>query len=350
MSTRLIHAGSQWRSEVRDQSDIGECRRMAKRLAQTRGFDEQDVGRVCIVATELATNLVRHGGGGEMLLQVLEDGVVPQLEMMVMDRGPGMRDVGECLRDGYSSAGTPGTGLGAVSRLSAVFDVFSTPDKGTIVLSRVARASDAGSRASLGAPEAAATRLEFGAICIALAGEIECGDCWCIADDGSTVSLLVADGLGHGPLAATAARAAAEAFEERPFDDPLSVVQNLNRRLSGGRGAVAACAQLHPAPGKLEYAGVGNISGVISQPSASRGLVSFNGTLGTPSVRCRQFDYECPPDGVVIMHSDGLSARWHLGDYPGLHRRHPAVIAGVLFRDHARKHDDATVLVARQRP
>ena len=350
MTIRIIRAEAQLCLDVREQSDIGECRRAASRLAQERGFDEEEVGKVAIVATELGTNLVRHGGGGAMLLQLLEDGTMPQLEIVAIDRGPGMRDVAECLRDGYSSAGTPGTGLGAASRLSAAFDLFSARDKGTVVLSRVAR-NEAGARsagASAGRP--IGDRLEFGAICVPLAGETACGDAWRIAEDEAKVSLLVTDGLGHGPLAAAASRTATETFEDRPLDDPVSIMQNLNQRLTGGRGAVAACAQFHPASGKLDYAGVGNISGVIVGPSRSQGMVSLNGTLGVMAPRSRQFDYDCGSDGVIVMHSDGLSARWQLADYPGLLLRHAAVIAAVLFRDCARKRDDATVLVARHRP
>jgi anti-sigma regulatory factor (Ser/Thr protein kinase) len=344
MIMRLIRAGTQLRYAVREQSDIGECRRIAGRLAQAGGFDEEDVGRISIVATELATNLVRHAGGGEMLTQVLEDDVARQLEMVTIDRGPGMRDVEECMRDGFSTAGTAGTGLGAAWRLSASFDLFTEPGKGTVVLSRVARKREAAARLP------AQRRLEFGALCVPLAGESECGDSWRIADGGSSVSLLVADGLGHGALAAVAARAATDAFEEHPLEDPLAVVQNINRRLQGGRGAVAACARLRPEEGKLEYAGVGNICAAILEPPGARGLVSSNGTLGTPTPRARTFGYDYATDGLVVMHSDGLSARWRLADYPGLHLRHAAVIAGVLFRDCARQRDDATVLVARHRP
>jgi anti-sigma regulatory factor (Ser/Thr protein kinase) len=351
MTIRIIRAEAQLCFEVREQSDIGEYRRTASRLAQGRGFDEEEVGKVSIVATELATNLVRHGGGGAMLLQLLEDGAMPQLEMVAIDRGPGMLDVAECMRDGHSTAGTPGTGLGAVSRLSAAFDLFSARDKGTVVLSRVACKPDTGVRsAGASARPPIGDRLEFGVICVPVAGEAACGDGWRIAEDEAKVSLLVTDGLGHGPLAAAASRSATEAFEDRPFDDPVSMMQHLNQRLTGGRGAVAACAQLRPASGKLDYAGVGNISGVIVGPSRSRGMVSLNGTLGGMAPRSRQFDYDYGTDGVVVMHSDGLSSRWQLADYPGLLLRHAAVIAAVLFRDFARKRDDATVLVARHRP
>lgn len=351
MTIRIIRAEAQLCFNVREQSDVGECRRTASRLAQGRGFDEEEVGKISIVATELAANLVRHGGGGVMLLQLLEEGAMPLLEMVAIDRGPGMRDAAECMRDGYSTAGTPGTGLGAASRLSAAFDLFSAPDKGTVVLSRVARKPEAGARsAGASARQPIGGGLEYGVICIPLAGETACGDAWRIAEGEAKVALLVADGLGHGPLAAAASRTATETFEDRPLDEPVSMMQNLNQRLTGGRGAVAACAQLHPASGKLDYAGVGNISGVIVEPGRSRGMVSMNGTLGVMAPRSRQFDYDYGSDGVVVMHSDGLSARWQLADYPGLLLRHAAVIAAVLFRDCARKRDDATVLVARHRP
>jgi hypothetical protein len=77
-------------------------------------------------------------------------------------------------------------------------------------------------------------------------------------------------------------------------------------------------------------------------------LVSHHGTLGAAQpLRAQQFTYECPAGALLIMHSDGLAARWNLSDYPGLQQRHPAVVAGVLYRDKVRVRDDATVLVAR---
>jgi anti-sigma regulatory factor (Ser/Thr protein kinase) len=341
MNDRIITADLPVRVGISGQSDIGECRRTARRLGEACNLDENDVGKICIVATELATNVVRHGGGGEMLVQVLNDGMTPQVEMLAIDHGRGMEDVDRCLRDGYSTGGTPGTGLGAVSRLSTTFDVFSVPGQGTVALSRVEPKS---ARSS---PAAGAHRLQFGAVCVALAGEIECGDTWRIADRGAVLSVMVADGLGHGPLAATASRAAAQAFADRPFDEPSSVMQSLHRSLAGTRGAVAACARLHTAESRVDYAGVGNIHGAIVGCERSRGMVSHNGTLGIQVPRPKQFAYDWPPGELVVMHSDGLSARWNLGEHPGLYTHHPAIVAAVLYRDLGRKRDDATVVVVR---
>src|SRR5882757_855140 len=238
MMGRIISA-SQSRLVVSDNSDIGECRRSAKRLADGYEFDEVSAGRIGIVATELATNLVRHAGRGEVLMQVLDDGINPELEVLAIDQGPGMQDADACLRDGYSTGGTAGQGLGAVARLSSTFDLFSIAGQGTVVLSRNGRNSDTSRREA-----AARSPLELGAISVAVAGEIECGDTWRVADGGSLVSILVADGLGHGPLAATASRAAAAVFSARPFDVPSLTMQNCHRALAGSRGAAAACALL----------------------------------------------------------------------------------------------------------
>jgi len=199
MTGRII-AGSQVCVAVSDESGIGECRRSARRFADAFQFDEVCAGRIGIIATELATNILRHAERGEILIQVLDDGMTPELELLAVDKGPGMQDVDACIRDGYSTGGTAGCGLGAVSRLSSTFDVFSAVGQGTVVLSRTERKPDTAHR------------------------------------------------------------------------------------------------------------------------------------------------------GIAARRSDGVSARWSLSAYPGLYRRHSAVVAAVLYRDFARRRDDATVIVARLRP
>jgi anti-sigma regulatory factor (Ser/Thr protein kinase) len=307
-------------------------------MAETRGLDATLVGRVGIVATELANNLIKHAGRGELLIQAIEDGSSSTLEIVAIDRGPGMH-LDTCMRDGYSTAGTAGTGLGAVLRMSTLFDAYSLIDQGTVVVSRISPAPPSLSSASLPAAP------EFGAICLALAGEIECGDTWRIAHRGEEAVILVADGLGHGALAATASSAAAAAFAQRPFDAPSQCMQRLHDALGGTRGAAAACAVLDPGQRKITYAGVGNISGSVLSADRSKGMVSHNGTLGVQLLRMQQFEYDYDRGSRVVMHSDGMSARWSIGEYPGLLTHHAAVIAAVLYRDHARTRDDVTVIV-----
>jgi anti-sigma regulatory factor (Ser/Thr protein kinase) len=332
---RLLESRSQARMMVEELSQVGACRRAAQRLAEAHEFDETLVGRIGIIATEMTNNLIKHAKRGELLIQALRDGSSVSIELVTIDRGPGMQ-VDLCMRDGYSTAGTPGTGLGAISRMSTMFDVYSH-GQGTVAVARVDNRDKTQGPVS--------PNFDFGAISVAITGEIECGDVWRIASHGGVIAILVGDGLGHGPLAATAARAAAVAFEQRPFDPPAESMQQLHRALAGSRGAAAACALLHP-DGKIVYAGVGNISGSVVSTERSRGMVSHNGILGVQLVRKQQFEYACAAGERVVMHSDGVSGRWSLGAYPGLLARHAAVIAGIIYRDHARPRDDATVIVS----
>jgi anti-sigma regulatory factor (Ser/Thr protein kinase) len=338
---RMLESRSQSRLQMEDVSHVGECRRTAQHLAETHEFDPTLVGRVGIVATELGNNLIRHASRGELLIQALCDGTDVTIELVAIDRGPGMH-LDTCMRDGYSTAGTAGTGLGAVLRLSTLFDVYSVAGEGTVVVSRIAKRGPAGSAQSA---IRNATPV-FGAICLAVAGETECGDAWRIAERSNETAIMVADGLGHGPLAAAASRAAAATFSERPFEPPSEAMQRLHHTLSGGRGAAVACAVLDADKAKVVYSGVGNIAGSVINGERSKGMVSHNGTLGVQLLRKQQFEYDFGRGSRVVMHSDGMSARWAVSAYPGLFARHAAVIAAVLYRDHARARDDITVVVS----
>jgi anti-sigma regulatory factor (Ser/Thr protein kinase) len=339
---RRVFGGSQLSITITDSSSVGESRRTAKQLAESHGFDETQVGRICIIATEIAANILKHATTGSVLLQVLDDGLQAEFEVLGIDKGPGMADFDRCLRDGYSTQGTAGTGLGALSRLSSMFDAYSIADKGTVVLSRTTKVLAAA--AARRPPKAG---FELGAISVAVTGELECGDAWRVVEQESSMAVMVADGLGHGSLAAVASRAAATVFLADPFEPPASAMAAMHRGLAGSRGAAAACLILRVADESADYSGVGNIYGAIVGGERSRGMVSHNGTLGVQLLRAQQFAYPWPAGNLAIMHSDGLSSRWSLADYPGLFQRHPALIAAALYRDNVRVRDDATIVVAR---
>jgi anti-sigma regulatory factor (Ser/Thr protein kinase) len=331
----------QRRIVVSDSSAIGVARRVATQIATENGADETQAGRVAIVATELATNLVRHAGRGDLLLQVLKLDSGPVVELLAIDAGPGMSDPQRCLSDGYSTAGTAGNGLGAIRRMAQFFDLYSLPDRGTVLVARIAIG------ATIDAPAPSMHAVHYGAICIALAGETVCGDGWQIAHTDTALSLIVSDGLGHGLSAHEASNEALAAFAAQPWSPPTATLGRAHERMSSTRGGAVACAIIDSERGNLCYAGVGNVAGCLIGGERSQGLVSHNGTVGAQMRRVQAFEYPWMPQQVLVMHSDGLSARWHLSDYPGLMSRHPALIAAVLFRDHARARDDATVVVAK---
>ena len=250
------------------------------------------------------------------------------------------------MHDGFSTGGTSGTGLGAVRRLSSAFDVHSTPPAGTVVFCRVAAGTDSppASRTSTGG-----SSLEWGVVCVPAPGETVCGDAWRVAGAEGEAAVIIADGLGHGPLAADAARQAAAAFETSPLQDARSIVEAAHDKTQGTRGAAVAVARVNSPAGVLRYAGVGNISGTLLNGGESRGLFSHNGTVGVQVRKVQEFEYPWDDAAMLVMHSDGLQTRWDLDAYPGLRFRHPAVIAAVLYRDFCRGRDDATVLVVRLR-
>jgi hypothetical protein len=262
-----------------------------------------------------------------LLLQTLGSGEDAVIELLAIDTGPGMSDVSRCLRDGYSTAGTPGTGLGAIRRLADVFDIHSNPGQGTVVMARFGRSS----------------ARPCGAVSIPVAGEIDCGDAWHVEHGPDATAVIVIDGLGHGTFAAEAARVGVDAMRASPFSAPHDTLLRANALMSKTRGGAGACALI--CGGRVRYAGVGNISGSLVWAGRSQGLVSQNGTLGMGSRRLQLFEYHAEPGALLVMHSDGVSARWDLKNRPDLLPCHPAVIAGVIYRDHGRGRDDATVVV-----
>ena len=322
--------------EVTEASQIGEARRVAARAARTADMDETKRAEVAIVATELATNLVRYAEHGRLLIQTLTIGSTTVLDLVAVDSGPGIADLSRCFRDGFSSGGTSGTGLGAVRRLSTEFDAHSMPGKGTIVVARIA-ANRTGA-----APRA---RFAFGAVSLPMPGETVCGDTWRVAERDDEIAVMVADGLGHGPLAAEASTRVADSFTADPFADADAFFQRAHRAAHGSRGAAVACSTISRS-GEVHFAGVGNIAGMLVAPETCRGLPSQNGTVGVEMRNVKVFPpYRWPDRGFLILHSDGLTSRCTLDPYPGLLVRHPAVVAAVLYRDFLRGRDDATVVV-----
>ena len=323
---------------VQDQSQVAEARRRATELAERHGFGGTDTGKVAIVATELATNLIKHSPGGEILVGTFEDAESSGVQLLALDKGPGMANVAACLADGYSSAGTAGHGLGAVLRQSHFVDIASWPGVGTAVLARVAPGQPTLARAPAGAG--------WGAVSVPMPGENVCGDSWSVSNGAAGATLLVADGLGHGPDAAEASVEAVRLFHR--FNGHLvpTLLDYVHGGLRATRGAAVAIARFDRDARKIIYSGVGNIAGVLAVNGTLRRMVSMAGTAGHIARKIQAFDYPFEA-GLIIMHSDGLQSSWTLERYPNLATFHPTLIAAVLYRDLTRGRDDATVLVAK---
>lgn len=329
MSTLQQHVG------IAHATDIAAARRAGVQLAQSLGFDETLSGQLAIAITEAATNVLKHAGGGKVLIAP-SPAHDQSIDVLALDTGPGMGNVAQSMQDGVSTAGTAGNGLGAMRRLSTGFDVYSAPGKGTAVFMRIG---------TPGRP----SPIEAGAVCVPMPGEDACGDGWAMLADDAGAAVLMADGLGHGPEAARAASAAIGVFVSRPALAPAAVIDAAHIALRSTRGAALAVVRLEVEAATLRFAGIGNISACVRSDAGCRQLMSHNGIVGHNMRKVQEFPLPWPADALFVIHSDGLSKQWDLDSYPGLSRCHPALVAGVLYRDFSRGRDDATVAVFRHR-
>jgi anti-sigma regulatory factor (Ser/Thr protein kinase) len=321
---------------VTESNQVGDARRHGSAMAAALGFDEAGASRAGLTVTELATNIVKHGGGGEILLRPLGMNGAAGVELIALDRGPGIADIGASMRDGHSTAGSPGLGLGSILRAAPDLEIYSQEDKGTVLRCEL--------WASGAAPNSG--KLQMSAICVPKRGEDVCGDDWAFLANRGRHAMMVVDGLGHGTDAAIAARAAKAIFSrnEMSAEEALDAIHHA---LLATRGAAAAVAVVQPGRSLLAYAGIGNIVGVIRHAQKGRHLVSHGGILGHRATKIQEFSFPFPANALLIMHTDGLSSHWDLDKYPGLEAKHPGLIAAVLYRDHARARDDVTVAVVR---
>jgi anti-sigma regulatory factor (Ser/Thr protein kinase) len=321
-------------------TSAGAARRGAERLADKLGLPASRVAEIGLAATEIATNVQRHGGGGALLLRAHRGDAGAAVEIVALDTGPGIADLREARRDGSSSRGTLGIGLGAIERLADTLEIVSEPGRGTVLIARFSARSSREAADDLDAPAAGITR--------ALSGEDVCGDAYAVRAHGR-LTLMMCDGSGHGPLAASASRTAVRVFEdpEQPASPPAAVLARIHRALIGSRGGAVAVAELDPVAEVVRYAGVGNISGAILTSEDKRSMVSIGGVAGYREPTIRTFEYPLPVGAVVVMHSDGVRSRWPADTVRGLLGRNPLLMAAVLLRDAGARHDDACVLVGR---
>lgn len=340
METILSREGRQTIFAIGDPSGIAAARRGAEQLMQGQGFDDTVIGKVALVITEAATNLIKHAAQGDIVVRLLRAGSVMGLEILAIDSGPGMTDLALNMRDGMSTVGTWGVGLGAMQRMADEFDIYTRPGKGTAIRMVMWSAPS----------DVPVRKWQVGAVCLPLVGEEVSGDAWAADCIATGALLLVADGLGHGPLAAEASEAAARVVAVHPGASPALILEEAHEALRDTRGAAVAVARIDTAAKEITFAGVGNISACVQYSDERRQMISHAGIVGNNMRKLQEFVLPWPDDTALILHSDGLGTRWDLEQYPGLAARHPSLIAAVLYRDFARGRDDVCVLVVRAHP
>ncbi len=329
--------GEQFQFSIGESSQVAEARRKATALACATGLDENRAGICALVASEMGTNLVKHAKEGEIFLRAITEGAMQGIEVMALDRGPGMVNVSRALQDGYSTAGSSGTGLGAIVRMATEFDIFSMPGRGTGLVARVWK----GAGLSASSPQVVRT----GVINLAKTGESVSGDGWYSESSSRRTVCAVVDGLGHGPLAARAAVLAVESLREHHDASLSEQIDFAHGALRSTRGAALGVAEILHDQGLVKFVGIGNIMAAVHQDGVSKSMVSQNGILGHQIRRVTEFQYLWSESAMLVMCSDGINTHWDVNQYAGLAGRDPSLIAATLYRDFTRGRDDTTVLV-----
>ena len=327
---------------VDDPSRIAEVRRAAALIGHTVGLTPELVAQASLVTSELCTNILKYAGRGHIWLNPLcAKGTAYGLDIVASDQGPGITDFEASAKDGFSTGGSLGIGLGSIRRAAALFDVYTGPGLGTALLVRL-------HEKKVAAP--ADDGFTVGSRMTPIRGETVSGDGWSCLRFGDSMAVALVDGLGHGPKAAEAAHAAVEAFHASiRAVGPAQAIQRAHQELKSTRGAVMAVACLDARAQTLRFAGLGNISAVIYTQGDMVRLASNDGTVGYGVRAARESTASWTPRSTLILNTDGLSSRWSLAKHPGLLACHPMLIAAVLHRDFARNTDDATAVVIQGR-
>lgn len=315
---------------------MGEARRHVALLCEELGFNGVLTGQAGIVTNELGGNLHKHARRGQLWIATSTN-EVPELEILAVDVGPGIRDIDMAMRDGFSTGGSPGTGLGAVKRLSADFDIHSEESKGTIVLSRLRPAARR------------EVSFQIGVVAFAAPGEMVCGDSWAVACDGQRAAMLLADGLGHGVHAAEASQAAVGLFVKQPFASMKDSLELTHAALRMTRGAAAMRAVFDADADTVLSAGAGNVMMRLVSGVFNRSVLAQNGTVGVQMRRVEETLVDWPAYALVVCFSDGLHSHWPPEAVTSLLGRDPSLAAAVLVRDYCRGRDDVTVVVLRRK-
>jgi anti-sigma regulatory factor (Ser/Thr protein kinase) len=323
---------------VEDASAHGRARRAATALAAQLGFSDTRTAEIGLAVTEIATNLHKHARAGVLVVRAVRGSDRAVVEIVAVDSGPGIANLVRASQDGESSTGTLGVGLGAVARLADVYEMQSEVGTGTVTTARFHPVH----RPDGGLPPEATAGLTR-----PIGGEEVCGDAYAVRRSADRIRLMMCDGSGHGPLAASASAAAVRIFCEHDTGSPEDLVGRIHAGLRGTRGGAVAVAELDLVNRGLRFAGLGNIASCVIADGRKHGMVSVPGVAGYQARTIRAFDYALPPGATVVMHSDGLTERWTPEGREGLFRHGPLVIAAALLRDAGVRKDDASVLVWR---
>lgn len=321
-----------------DRSYFALIKKDIHRIISNGNFPKTSINNLDIIIAELTSNLQKYStGGAEFLVRLCKDNANEFLEVVCMDNGPGIANLTKVLNDHFSSSNTLGHGLGSIRRLSDEFDIYSQPGWGTIIVIRIFKDPQK--------PQKESPQLRFGALLVPKFGEIACGDGYCLVRNRNGFRVLVADGLGHGPDAQTAVKAAIDTFINCKEEQANDVVKVIHQNIRKTRGVVANVYLFNTVKKEWNICGVGNISTKFLGGVLQKNYIPYNGIIGhnipntLNDVMLKKEDYN-----QFVACSDGIRSRWDLLKFPELLKRDPMIITAAVYKEFARQNDDMSVV------
>lgn len=320
------------------ETDTVEARDTAAEIASGIGLDKLACAEVALAVSEIVGNASRYAGKGDVIMRL--SGNKKSLEIVVRDRGPGIKNISKAMAEGYSSmAVSLGVGLNAAKRAMDEFSIKSKPGNGTSVMMKK----------YLPIPD---DEIEYGIISLNDERYPVNGDAYVIKEfDGDKVLLSVIDGAGNGYGANQVANFVKEIVEKN-YKSGLKTIVNrchISMRKAFDVTDVRICAMglLLLKPRSLEYLGVGDTSIDLMNSPEKINLFSQKGMVGDhrpPNLQLQR--YHCGRNMIAILCSDGIRPRFTEADLP---LEQPAQkIANFIMENYRQQHGDATVLVAKR--
>lgn len=322
-----------------DRSYFSLIKKEIHRKSLEAGMSDARINQIDLIVAEMTSNLFKYSDGGELLMGIFNNGGVPYIELISIDNGPGMVNPSRMLQDGVSTSNTLGHGLGSIKRLSDVFDLYSLVGWGTILLSRVYTEPDKAKQKN---------SIVMRPIVVYKPGEVTSGDGFVFKKTMQTTKLMLADGLGHGPEANLAVNEAAKAFKVFPDFSPAATIRYIHSAIKKTRGAVISILAYDHATTQWSSVGVGNIAVRFFGPVNFKNQMSYNGIVGhnIPNTLNDQ-QYSGEEFNQVMLCSDGIKTRIEMSKYPMMYRHDLTILAAAIYKDHARRTDDMSVVIAK---
>jgi len=328
--------GVHLRLNAADRSYFALLKKEVHALAASAGFTPKRLAEIDIIVAEVVSNLAKHTTlGGELFVKLFEEKGVPAFEIIAIDNGPGIRDIRGMMQDGVSTKSTLGQGLGAIKRLSDVFQVYSQAGWGTLLLIRIYKEELSPVRQE---------KIAVRSFVVPKPGETDCGDGFYVKQTKEHIKLFLGDGLGHGAEASMAVQKAIEAFKICPEHNTVEILRFIHQSVKKTRGLVATVAVFNIKEKQWRICGVGNIATKMYSASGIKTHSPYNGIVGLnmPNTMNEQsITYE--PGQTLILCSDGIKSKWDMLKLPAIMRYDLSLLNAALFKDFARNTDDMSI-------